>query len=1540
MNTTLRVLIVEDSESDRGLIVRHLELGGYSPVHERVETTTEMRAALEMQDWDIVLSDYSMPRFAAPAALKLLQESGHDIPFIVVSGSIGEDSAVAMLRAGAHDYVIKSDLARLAPAVRRALGDASVRQERRRAEKAQAAIYKISQAVVSTESLDDLYDAIHNILSDLLPVENFFIALYDPASDLISFPYYVDQYDVPPQPRTSARGLTEYVLRSGAPLLAPPEVFDELVRQGEVDLVGAPSVDWLGVPLRIRDETIGVMAVQSYTQGVRFREKEMNIMAFVSAQVAMAIHRKRAELALSASEERYRLLFQHSPVGVFHHDTQLHITDCNERFAAILQSSKQRLVGLDMTILRDQSVLPAIRQALAGKEGFYEGFYRATTSSAEIWVSMRTAPLFNEQGEVQGGVGIVEDITERVRAEEKFRQLKEFNESIVQNMAEGIAVEDVKGIFTFVNPAAEALLGYAPGELLGQHWTVIIPPDQHPIVQAADECRMRGEADRYEIQLIRKDGTRRTVLVSGSPRFEEGRFAGTMAVFTDITGRAQTEERLRRSEANYRSLFENVLDGIYRTTLDGKILAANPALVRMLGYASEEELQGVDIARDLYAILEERDQLLGEAEQDGELRNVELTLRRKDSQQIIVLDNTRAVRDIDGTILYYEGTLTDITGRKRAEHDLQRRADEFAILYEIARELATQQDWQALLHTIVERATNLLAAPSGAIYLYDAPHKQLELMITKDFLLPTGLRLELGEGMAGQVAQNQQPLIVDDYSTWEHRLPLAEGLPFRASLDVPMLSGGELIGVLDVSEVGESGRRFTEVDARLLSLFAGQAASAVQNARLLYEVRTRAQQLELLYESGLALSQLLPPKGIGQKIIDLLVHILGWHHTTIRRYHPEDETLELLAFSQPGLTDEKERLAVEERFKTMITCPGDGLSGWVVQNDQAVRCGDVTGDPRYLETVAGIRSGLYVPMKVGQRITGVISVESEQVEAFSEADERLITTMATQAAIALENARLFEETKHWVDDLQVVSDILVDLNAKPDVSDAFPAMIAGLKQLTACERASLALLDKNMEIATMVAIDKPSQALGRGASFKISDTAAAESILSGKPHLTPDLSAELDFPAEKILYQSGLRSRINLPLRVEGEVLGAFNLAWLSPAGYDPRQVSMLMQIAHSLALTVRKSRLFEDAQRRLQQVQALHEIDRAIAGSLSLPVTLDVLLNQATTQLGVDAACVLLLDPHTQMLEFNSGCGFRTTALQHTHLHIGEGHAGQAALERRTIYIPDLNKGETGFLRSPLLRNEGFVTYFGVPLVAKGQIVGVLEIFHRQPLDPDQEWRDFMEMLARQAAIAIDNASLFENLQRSGVELILAYDATLQGWARALELRDQETGGHTRRVTDLTERLARAMGVRDDELIHIRRGAILHDIGKMGIPDSILLKPSSLSEEEWEIMRQHPVFAYEMLLPISFLRQALDIPHHHHEKWDGTGYPRGLKGDQIPLAARIFAVVDVWDALRSDRLYREAWTEQKALAYIKEQTGKHFDPQVVEAFLRIIEER
>jgi HD-GYP domain-containing protein (c-di-GMP phosphodiesterase class II) len=409
----------------------------------------------------------------------------------------------------------------------------------------------------------------------------------------------------------------------------------------------------------------------------------------------------------------------------------------------------------------------------------------------------------------------------------------------------------------------------------------------------------------------------------------------------------------------------------------------------------------------------------------------------------------------------------------------------------------------------------------------------------------------------------------------------------------------------------------------------------------------------------------------------------------------------------------------------------------------------------------------------------------------------------------------------------------------------------------------------------------------------------------------------------------------------QGRVIGVLQAQSDTLNRFSQADAGLMSLVANTAAADIQNARLFTETQKSLHNLAALHEIDVAISASVDIHVTLDILLEQTVSELNADAAAVLLLNPLSRTLDYAASQGFHNHQLKGLRIPLGTGLAGQAALQRQIQSVSNLQDGLP--LQDPqrthlnIYDGEGFMAHYAVPLNAKGQVQGVLEVFLRSPFQPDDDWFAFLETLSRQAAIAVDNNNLFENLQRSNTNIVLAYDATIQGWSQALELRDKETEGHARRVTERTVRLAQFVGIPAGELEHVRRGTLLHDIGKMGIPDAILLKPGKLTEAEWVIMRRHPILAYEMLSSIAYLRPALDIPHYHHEKWDGSGYPDGLKGEQIPLYARIFAIVDVYDALTNDRPYRPAWTSAQTIEYIRAESGKHFDPAIVEAFLNMV---
>ena len=814
--------------------------------------------------------------------------------------------------------------------------------ERRRREKIQAATYKISQAASTSDHLPELYRSIHSVLGELIPVDNFFIALYDSTTGMLSYPYYVDQYDEVPDPVPLDRSLTAYVLRTGKPLLASPEVFDELLRTGEVEAVGAPSIDWLGVPLVGQKATIGILALQSYTEGVRFGEEEKEILQFVSTQIALVIERKRAEEILRMSEASYR--------------------------------------------------------------------------------------------------GIVEDQTEL------------------------ICRWKPNGTFTFVNEAYARYLGRPREKLLTANFIRLIHPDDQ-------------------------------------------------------------EKFLRKAR---------------------------------------------------------------QVVQNGLIKPIEIRSNHPDGRVHWEQWTNRPLCDQNGQVIEFQSVGRDVTERKQREFELE-----------------------------------AIASVSAA-------------------LRSAGNRSEM------------IPIILDQLVDLLH-------------LD------GVMLGLLDPA-----------VD-------------------------------EIIFEIG---------RGVWA----------DWQSQQIS-------------------------------FK-------DGISGEVMR--------------------------------------------------------------------------------------------------------------------------------------------------------------------SGMPFFSNRLGQDLGDESEFLL--DGLKAGACIPLAVNEQSIGMLWIGKRTPFGEHEQRLAVAL--ANIAASAIHRTTLLEQTELRLQRLTAISEITNAISASLDVRIALTTLVDQITVQLGVAAADVLLLNVHTQELQFAEGRGFQSPSIRTIPMRMGQGYAGKAAFERRIIHVTDLLENEdTSQLREAFFNTERFIAYTAVPLVAKGQVKGVLELFYRTAQDVDREWLDFLQSMGAQVAIALDNAELFDRQQRSTAELLLSYDETIRSWAQALDLRDQETETHSERVTRLTVALARMMGIGDSDLVHIRRGAILHDIGKMGIPDRVLLNRGTLSPEEWEIMRKHPTYAHDFLIRIPYLRQALDIPYYHHEKWDGTGYPQRLKGQQIPLAARIFAVVDVWDALCHQRPYRDKWSREEALNYIRSQAGLHFDPQVVAVFLQFIQE-
>ncbi len=1076
---------------------------------------------------------------------------------------------------------------------------------------------------------------------------------------------------------------------------------------------------------------------------------------------------------------------------------------------------------------------------------------------------------------------------------------------------DGILVIGLDGRALFANPAACTLLNRPLEEILDHE--IGLP--------------FSGE-DYTELEILRPDGGNYTVEMRVH-RMEWEDQPALLADLRDITWRKQAEKSLRVGEEKMRSIFRVAPTGI-GIVRDRMLLDVNPRICEMIGY-TKEELVGQS-ARILYPTQEEFD-FVGQEKyrqiaQKG-TGQVETRWRKKDGSimDILLASTPMDLSDLSKGVTF---TALDITERKQAETALRESEDKFKYVFDnsIVAKSITSADGK--LH--VNRAFSEMLGYS---------EEELNNIHWREFTHPDDIELNLretGEVLAGKkesarfikrYIHKNGGVVWVDLSTSLRRDANGNPIYFvTTALDITESKHAEDRLRLLAEMLDNAPNSITVHDLQGNFLYANQKCLTLHGYDLDEFMSLNLRDLDVPESESL----------IAERIRRIQAE--GSVQFEVGHYHKDGSVIPLEVFAKivtwgaqlaslSIATDITERRQAEEalrkseeRFELAMLAVNDGIWDWDIANDK------VYFDQRYF-TMAG-----YEP----NEFPHIVEEWSKRIhpDDIERSMEKVNAHLAGETKVFDIEFRFRRKDGTWMwirgRGRAVKRDeggrVIRMIGTHSDITDRKQAEDAVRKS----ERQMKALLTSLDDIVfefdekgtyldiwtadeSLLAQPK-AQMLGKRV-FEVMGREQGSSFYNAiKRVLAKGIPESLEYPLDVIGGQRWFMARFN-PI--------------LSPDS-TTRSVSVLVR-----DITERK-RVEQQVQIQLQRVRALNEIDRAISSSMDMSLSLDILLNELLSQLGVDAAAVLLLNPASQTLEYTAGKGFRSTVIRESRITLGQGFPGRTGLERRVMHVPDIKAEEDKFLRKKLLKEEEFVEYLSVPLIAKGLLKGVLEIFNRTHLKPDMEWMNYLETLGGQAAIAIDNAQLFEGMQRSNLELVVAYDATIEGWSHAMDLRDKETEGHTLRVTEWTEKLARKMGVSQQEMAHMRRGALLHDIGKLGVPDHILNKPGKLDEVEWGIMHQHPMHAFNMLMSINYLRPALDIPYCHHEKWDGSGYPRGLKGEEIPLAARIFAVVDVWDALRSDRPYRTSWTVEKTREFIVEESGRHFDPQVVEAFLEIIE--
>lgn len=1394
----LRVLLIESLEEDVLRVERALREDGFEPLVQRVETAEAFTTALRESIWDVVLAEWVFPGFSTLQALAILRMHSLDLPFIVITTSPSHVMAVAAIKAGVHDIAGKEDLTRLAPAVAYELREAAERAARRAANEQTR-----QQALL----LDQVHDAI--ICIDL----QFCIQTWNAAAARI-YGWRADEV-------------------IGKRLSSVIPVARYLDGQTPAAIIQAVFADghWSGTVIHPHRDGHDLLI----DSAVRIIHNEAGTAIGLVGVNRDSSERSRAEVALRASEERFRRLFEHSPDSmtlIDPHDADVpwRIVDCNTSACRLNGYTREELLGLSSHALYvagttwppDSTFLGELREA--GELHGIDAHRRKDGSTVPVEYS--TALITVDGRELI--LGIDRDISERLQAEEERRRSEAYFRALIEHAADMISVIDRDGTIRYTSPAQERLLGFQPVECEGTPMSARIHPDD--IDKARPQLTMLLDAPGSTVTAVlrsrHRNGTWRILESTATNLLDDPDVNGIVINSRDITERTRAEEQLRESEEIFRGTFEYSAIGMSLAAPDGRWLQVNPALCEMTGYTAHELLSRT-FQDSTHPDDREADAALIQQLLACDIRSYQLETRylHRQGHSVWVLLTRSAVRDGQGNLRYFITQVQDITARKQAEATLAR----YRLLFEQSRDP---------MLFVRMRDGRIVEANQAALMTYG---------YTRDELL------------ARAIADVCAPKTQDTLHT---QMTEAD-------------SGGTSFETTHIAR-----------DGRIIPVEVSSAGSELDGERVLLSVirdltARRAAEAQIHLQSTA-----LAAAANGIMITDRTGTIV-WTNpafTQLTGYSAEEAVGQTPRLLKSGIQDE---LLYRDLWTTIS------------------------------------RGNVWRGELINRRKDGSLYHDEMTITPVRDAAGEVTHFVAIKQDVTAREQRAREQA--------VIVAVAGALRAAHTRDEMLPVVVEQTRRLLSADAAALVLRDDATDEATFVGGTGVWAAL-HGVRLAPGTSATGRVITTGMPYVSRDASMDPHFNDPALLY--GMRTLLGVPLIARTGTIGVLWAGFGVPRA--PDDTRLLAAIADIAANAIQRTTLHEQTLRRLDHLTALRTIDQAINGSHDLQTWADVLLEQVCTQLQVDAACLLRCTATDPVLVPVAARGFRTNAPMTVRLGAGMGIAGRALATRRTVAMPRTAdwQDET----SQLLRDdEGFVACYAVPLISDGEVRGVLEIFHRATLAHDAEWLDFLETLAGQAALALDNASLFTDLQQSNAALLTAYDATIEGWSRALDLRDKETEGHSRRVTDLTVRLARVMGIHDD-LVHIRRGALLHDIGKMGVPDRILLKPGPLTDDEWVIMRQHPVYAERLLRPIAFLLPALDIPASHHEKWDGSGYPQGLQGEQIPLAARIFAIVDVYDALTSDRPYRPAWPVAQVRAHLRAGAGTHFDPTVVDAFERLLD--
>lgn len=1199
-------------------------------------------------------------------------------------------------------------------------------------------------------------------------------------------------------------------------------------------------------------------------------------------------------------------------------------------------------------------VLQSIQKALESNTT-YQVVYRIRHSSGEVrWVQEQGQKMIDQGNHAEFISGWILDVTQRKQMEELFRESESRYQSFVEASPDAVFMLDRDGYIILSNDRFYSMLGVSQSEeLLGKNILDFLDSDSRDLINTNFQTLMETLpiiSRVFRLQ-TRNEGIIPVETNISTIRGLKEEVHAYVVIARDIRQRILSEQALRESEARYRAIVEDNPELILRFRADTLVTFANTSFCKFVNI-SVDELVGQKLSEKIIGSghhLIER--LLSVVDPMMEPLDNEFAIHGANGKDHWYRWKTTAIKDDKGQFIEYQSIGEDITNQKRAQKVEKESEDRL-------RELMENIKLVALILDSHGRVT------FSNTYFSELTGWNKEEVIDEDWVskfIPLDQRNNLRKVLIDSAIHGSIP------AHNENAILCKNGEQRLISWNNTILkdSNGETTGIASLGE---------DITERNLS-------EKIQ---------------EIIFKISISANEVDDLRSLYKSIHNILKNLMPVENFFIALYDGEQDLISFPYFvdeydTQPepfkpgrGLTE-----YVLRTGKTQLVDPQ--IFDNLVASGEVVSVGTPSVD------------WIGVPLKVQGKIIGMMGAQTYSPGIrYNARDEQVLNFVSTQIAMAIERKRseqalrtsqkrnqllveastdaiftanldgtildcndiatqmygysrneilqlnfsdlvpsgqvqeILDVTRwnskdsHFIRDIPNVrknSGIFpAEISIRQTMVEENPVLVSYIRDITAQKMAAKVIIESEEKFRTLAENTAAGVFIHRGDKYLYVNPTWCQITGYSAAELLFTVPEEVLNPDKGVENTRAVQAQNNVPVRVERTI---------TTRNGEKRIIDLYLS---SIVLENEKAIIgtavdITNRKQREHELEVIAEMGEAYRINNTREEVLSIALLKLVDILKADGVFIEIvdIDDSTNAMIKASGNWKRLEQLPIDPSQGLSGHimsTGQPYLNTRASKDPYLLYPEV---------IKGYSSLAGVPLITSGLTFGAI-VIGAHHIFSENDLR-LLKAIGDLTASAMHRTALFEKTRTQASELKQAYNSTLEGWALALELRDKETQGHSVRIANLSVKLARRMGIPEDQMENLRRGALLHDIGKLGVPDTILLKQGKLTGEEWAIMQKHPTYAYEMLSQIKDFKDSIDIPYCHHEWWDGSGYPRGLEGEQIPLAARIFSIVDVWDALTSNRPYRAAWQRKDAMAHIINQAGTHFDPRVVDEFVRMVME-